>query len=345
MTEKEVDPMIAAFYGGTEVEELPEVKEEKVIPEVKEELKPEEKIEPEVKAEVKEEPKEEPKIWTPEFKTETDKALYDKLSKGEQKEVYEMLRSQFEHESYDDDQKMLTFLERKYPHLNKEDLAFKAANEYGIGVTDLPDTLTDEDKRILKSQEIDRKGLLSEADKFFKDQAKGIELPALPNPLETDEGYKNYQEQTKQQVELQAKYDENYTNLIKDIDGQKIESLPIEVKIELDDSEFAISSTFVLDEAKRKQLAEYTKVYTPTEEEAKKFTREGKLATGEYMAFLGKKLFAEQIQSAAIKEAIAKDREQFTEKTLKNSTLRNNETMQQAIPVADFHIDAMNAGT
>ena len=44
-----------------------------------------------------------------------------------------------------------------------------------------------------------------------------------------------------------------------------------------------------------------------------------------YMTSLAKKLFAEPIQKAVIKQALAKDREEFTERELKNSTLRNNE--------------------
>jgi len=357
--EKEIkeDPMLTAYLSGlgeqeveaseeeTEIETEETEVEKPVIEEEKEILTPAAEI---VKEETKEEVKEEAKPFLPEFKSEKSRWMYETLTKEEgDKEVYEALRKKFEPQSYTDEQKAFAFLKEKHPYLDEDDLAFKAASEFGIGVTRLDeDDLTEDDKRALKAQEIKRKELISQADAHFKQQTDSYELPTLPNPLDLDEDYKSYKEfvsaQEKEQEAFKAEQEKVFTEI--DTTSLTLEKIEIEPKITLDEREFTFKSEFKLDENKRKQLAEYAKEHIPTQGEVAQFQSEdGKFNMQGYLSHLATIKFQKQIINAAVKEGIAQAREEFVEKDLKNSTLRNNQTMQQTNREVSPEVAAMRA--
>jgi len=372
---KELDPMVAAYFDGTEQTSSEnqqtevELAEQKRIDDEAAEAErlrldqesqsqnkeAEEKAEEERLAKEKaelEQQQEKPKRWD-EGLNDQGKFILDKLSKGEDKDVYMLLQGKYGFENLSDDEKMIQYLAEKNPHLDREDLLFKAAEEYGVGVTDIEtDDLTTEQKNYLRKQEIDRKGLLSEADKFFKDKAVDLSIPSLPNPLDEDEGYKEYltfkeqqvaaaEEQRIQQEQLDKEIAETAQEVINT--AQQIDTLPIELKINLDQGELDLKSDFVLDEAKKKQLADYANDYFPTPGEIKQHQdQNGKLDMKGYMTMLAKRLFSDQILTAVVKQSISKDRDTFTEDVLKNSTLRNNSNQHhQEAPKADIYVDAM----
>ncbi|WP_298845486.1 hypothetical protein [uncultured Clostridium sp.] len=289
----------------------------------------------------------------PEF-TLDDKGRWvlDKLSKGEDKDIYDLLKDKFAYEGLSEEDKIFTYLAEKHPHLTHEDLVFKAGQEFGIGVTHIDeDDMTPEIRTFLRKQEIDRKGLISEATNFFKEKSAGVEIPSLPNVLDLDAGYKEYmsfranQEQIKAdqlvEQEKNTRFEEETTLQINNT-AKEIETLSFDLKIDLDQGEFDLKSEFKLDEAKRKELADYAIEHVPTQSELKAFQNQnGELDMKGYMTSLATKLFSNQIQKAMIKQAIAKDREEFNERELKNSTLRNSTTMIQSDVAFDFHSAAM----
>ncbi len=369
-----VDPMIQAFFDGTEKQE--EKSQEQIDAEAQqqneanaeaerqrleqeqESQKEAERLEQEKLAEAEkkqaESQQEKPKAWD-EGLNDQAKFILDKLTKGEDKDVYELLKNKFGYENLTEEDKMITYLAEKNPHLNREDLLFKAAEEYGIGATYLSEEelrdLTDSQRKFLRTQEIERKGLLSQADKFFKDKSTNIEIPSLPNPLDTDEGYKEYKAFQAEQVKLKEQEEaqkieneklEQQTIQQVNTTAKEIEALTIELDIDLDQGKFDLKSEFKLDDKKQKQLADYALEYVPTQAEFKAHQdQDGKLDMKGYMTTLAHKLFASQIQKAVTKQAIMKDREKFTEEQLKNSTLRNNSNMSQADVQEAFEVSAM----
>lgn len=281
-----------------------------------------------------------PEFLEPEFKSDKDRWIYEKIKAGEEKEVFEKLNEKYGFERLSPEEKMLSFLSAKYPHLDQEEIAFKA-QDYGIGVEEVDeDLLSDAEKRELRKQAIDRKGLLSEADNFFKERQEAIELPSLANPLDADEGYKAYKEEIVQR-EIAQKEQEEYTLQINnDIDttAKVLERVGVEVKMNLDDGEFALQVQFDLDDKKRTQLADFAKVYTPTQEQVEAHTdANGKFDMKGYMTDLANIRFAKQIMQAGIKQALVKDRETFETRELKNSTLNNREVNQQAPSEVDWY--------
>lgn len=302
-------------------------------------------------AEKSKQQQEAPKKWD-EGLSDQAKFVLDKLAKGEDKEVYELLSNKFGHEKLSAEEKAIAFLAEKNPYLEREDLLFMAASKYGIGAEEEDESLlTDEQKKELKNQSIERKGLLNQAEQHFKDKAININIPTLPNPLDEDEGYKEYktykeqqqtlQEEQAKQAELDAQFERETSERVNKT-ALEIDALALDVKFELDKSEFALNSEFKLDDAKKKQLTDYALEYTPTQAEFKAHQNQnGELDMKGYMTALAEKLFAPQIRQALIKQAIAKDREEFTERELKNSTLRNNENMQHADVEVPFEISAM----
>lgn len=372
---KITDPMLLAYFDGSEPKQEPseEQLEQERLKQQEEEsnrVKEEEEQrnqeaeaqrqrEEEERAAEEEKQKalaqaEKPKKWD-EGLSDQAKFVLEKLSKGEDREVFELLKNKFGYENLSEEQKALTFLAEKHPELDHDDLVFLAQQEYGIGAEAYTkaelDLMSDEQKSTLRKQEIDRKKLLSTADKFFAEKATNIEIPALPNPLDEDEGYKEYQSFKSQQEELrlkqeeQAKIDEEYDRKIEEevkSTALEIEVLPIDLKIDLDQGEFALKSEFKLDDAKKKQLADYALEYTPTQGEIKAHQdQSGKLDMKGYMTMLAKRLFSDQINKAALKQALSKDREEFTERELKNSSLRNNDNMQFADREEAFEVSAM----
>lgn len=282
----------------------------------------------------------------PEFKSDKDRWIYEKIKAGEDKEVYEKLRDKYEYESYNEEKKMLSFLAVKYPFLDEEELRFKAEDEYGIGKQEIDeDDLTEEEKRANKKQGIERKGLLSEADRYFTDKAETIELPTLANPLDADEDYKSYKERVKADEAARIESEKQVSELNKQIENtaKSLNQIGVEVKIEsIDDGEFALNVQFDFDDKKKTQLADFAKVYTPTQAQIEARTdQNGEFDMKGYMTDLANQLFSKQIMKAAIKQAIVKDRESFEARELKNSTLNNREVQQQTSTDVDLYSQLM----
>jgi len=358
--EKEKDEMLEAYISAFPVEEREEIETQKTEEDLESERLEQERIAKE-EAEKATEPTEEEKLKEQSDKAEQERLAQEELDKAGKvetkiepvdnsewlKSLEEAVIKKNQYKSLSAEQKALAFLKEKHPSLNDEDLIFEAAQEYGIGVTDIDlEDLSEEDKRAIKKQEIKRKELMYEADTYFKQQSDAIELPTIPNPIETDEDYKSYKEfvaqQKAQEVEIQKQQLEINTNI--DTTSSKLEKIEIEPKITLDEREFSFKSEFKLDENKRKQLAEFAKVYTPTQEEIDEyFPQDGKLNMDGYLSHLATIKFQKQIINSAVKEGIARAREEFVEKDLKNSTLRNNETTQQSNREVDPMIAAMLA--
>lgn len=365
------DPMISSFYEQNE-ESQPEKTQDELDEEAKaleqENLDKQKADEEQERLRVEEEEKaklhvennvpaqqketEKPKSWDADL-NEQSKFIIDKLSKGEDKEIYDILKNKYGYSNLTDDEKIFEYMLQKNPHLDNDDLAFKLANEYGIGATPIDEVdMTDDVKKEMKRQEIERKGLLTEAKKYFDDKAASIEIPSLPSLLDLDEGYKEYiaskEESVKQQelkMQQQEALDQEIAQTITKINNtsQEIEALPIELKIDLDQGEFDLKSDFKLDEAKKKQVADYAIEYTPTKAEIDAHTKNGEFDMKGYMTMLAQRLFSAQIQKSVLKQALAKDRETFTEQHLKNSTLRNNSDREVTNVQEDFESAAMRA--
>lgn len=291
--------------------------------------------EPVIEIPVVEAPKpiEEAKVWTPEFKKESDRYIYDKLSNGDEKSVYEVLKQKYQYDGFSDEQKTLAYIAAQNPELDDEDLAFMAATEYGIGVENLPDDeLTDIQILEIKKQALGRKKLLSQANAYFSEQGAKIELPILPDPIELDSDYKAYKTQQETQKAQAIKDQEIYDTTLQSIEtnAKVITEINEKIEIDIDEGKFALDTNFKLNEDRQNQLADFTKRYTPTEDEIKAFTdtQTGKFDYKGYMSMLAPRVFAKEIMAAGMKQALAKDRQQFIEKELKNSTLRNNDVSQ-----------------
>lgn len=335
--EKEIDPMLAKFYEGVEFEQE-EVQEDTI----EEEATAEETKEVEAIEEEKVEEEDNKSDFVDAKVEEKEAVVVEEVDNSEWLKDFEAaLLKKNEYKSLSAEQKALAYLKEQNPYLDEEDLVFKAAQEFGIGATEISEEdlelMTDSEKRAykaeIKAQEIKRKGLLHQADGYFKEQSDAIELPKIPNPIEADEDYKSYKAQVALQAEQEAQFKKEQDEIFSVIDtaSTKIETIEIEPKITLDDSEFTFKSEFKLDENKRKELAEFAKGYTPTQAEIDEYYPQGGKFNAEgYLSHLATIKFSKQIINAAVKEGIATAREKFVEKDLKNSTLRNNETMQQS---------------
>ena len=336
--------MIAAFYGDALNEVAEEVVEtlvetEAIIetPEVVEE------IIPEVVAEIKE--VEKPIIPTLEFESEEGRYLYDKLSKGELEDAYEALRQKFEGKSLSEEQKILSYLKVKNPYMDADDIAFTAATDYGIGIDPIDEDayLTDEQKSELRKQGIKKKALLGEAQGYFDEKANVAKLPTLSNPLDTDQDYLTYKQSILEREKAETESKQNLEKLYKEVDTvtSALNSIPITDKIALDEGEFDLSTQFTLDDAKKKQLAEHVKDYTPTKAEIKASTIDGEFDMKGYIQIQAEKLFHKQIQKSVLKEALAKRMDNFFEKELTNSSLKNSESTQQTSIEVPWEVAAM----
>lgn len=354
LTEKRIDPMLASYYG----DQLIEVAEETVVEETGEtpivtEIEPESaqisaetETKPDVVAEITEVEKK--IIQALEFESEEGKYLYDKLSKGELEDAYEALKQKFEHKSLSEEQKILNYLKVKNPYMDADDIAFTAASDYGVGVDAIEDDsfLTDEQKAELRKQGIRKKALLGEAQGYFDERATMAQLPTLANPLDTDQDYISYKQniEASKQAEIESK--QNLDRLYKEVDTvtSALNSIDLSENIALDGGELDFKSQFKLDDAKKKQLAEHVKDYTPTKAEIQASTINGEFDMKGYIQIQAEKLFYKQIQKSVLKEALSKSREDFIEKELTNSTLKNNQTTQQTNIDVPWEVSMMRAG-
>lgn len=357
-----IDPMLEAFQGETKEEKTPEELEaeklaaEQAAGKSEEELAAEkeaadklaaEKLEADkvaatgektseeieadkVAAELAEKESKEKKVWAPEFKTDADRALYEKLAKGEQKEVWELLNKKFAYESMPNEQKVIEFIMAKNPDFTQEEAMFVAENEYGIG-SDKPTeeelaVMDKEDKSKLMAASIKLKGVLREANTYFKENSDNFELPTLPNPLETDEGYKSYVANKAETEKQQAKDKEivDKTIVLIDATANSIKKLVLNDEINLDEGKFEFKVDLEITPKKQAQLAAFAKNYSPTQDEIAAHSKDGKLDMTSYLNYLAEKAFSRSIIKAAVKQAVSMDREKFLTKDLINNKMGNN---------------------
>lgn len=280
-------------------------------------------------------PAEPAKPWEPEFKSEKDRYVYDQIVNGNEEELFKTLNEKYGFKSMSDENKLMAYLSVQNPGLDEQDIAFMAAHEFGIGATDVDEEdLTDDQRVALRQQSILRKKTLNEANNYFTEKANKTELPSLPSVTETDAEYKAYKEAQVKQVEEQQIFEQNKKAIFADIDSTapSITEVAQEVKVKIDEVELDYNINFKLDQNKQQQLAQYAKEYTPTQAEYQAYTdQSGKFDMKGYMQSLTDRLFHKEIVKAAIKQAIAQDRENFVEGTLKNSTLRNNDVSRETV--------------
>lgn len=261
----------------------------------------------------------------------------------DEESIYKTLDQKYGHKKMKPEEKALAFIAQQNPGLDDDEIFFIAQSEFGIGVEKPSDEdLTDEQVLSLRKQEISRKKLMYQVDQYFEQRAKEVELHGH-NPLDDDEGYKTYQTQAQKQAEQQKEYEATVSNLHTQIEtnAKSISELKVPIEIDIDESKFAIEVNFKMDEAKQKEVMEYAKRYTPSDAEIAKFTDSstGKFDFKGYLSDLAPRVFAKQINTVALRQALAADREKFIEKELKNSTLRNNDVSQ----VVDKAFDVVDA--
>lgn len=352
------DPMLEAFQGETKVEKTAEELEaekgtagksseelaaEKEIADKLAAEKAEadklattgnktaEEIEAEkVAAELVEKEAKEKKVWTPEFKTDSDRAIYEKLAKGEQKEVWEMLNQKFAYETMPADQKVIEFIKAKNPDFTEEEAMFVAETEYGIGVEkptaeELAE-MEKEDKAKLMSTSIKLKSILREANTYFQEKSAAFELPVLPNPLETDEGYKTYlsTKEANEQQQIKDKVQIDKTIALIDTTATTIKKLVLNDEINLDEGKFEFKVDLEITPKKQATLAAFAKSYEPTKDEIQAHSKDGKLDMTSYMNYLAGMVFSKSIMKAAVKQALSIDRDKFLSKELLNNKMGNN---------------------
>jgi hypothetical protein len=314
------------LYQTDEVTPEPEV-----VPEPEAVAEPE----PEVVAEPIPEP---PVVETvvPEYKTKKYVPVED------EEKLAELLDKKYGYKKMKSEDKALAFIKQQNPELDDNEIMFIAANDYGIGV-DKPDEddLTDSQVLDLKKQDIARKKLYTQAENYFAEQANQIQLTS-EDPLELDPNYKTYKEQVVAQEQLKKQQEQKYQETIKEVKSaaKSISDYKITEEIDLDGSKFALEVSFKMDDKKQAELVAYAERYSPTDAEVASYTdtTTGKFDWKGYMGYMAEKAFEKDIRKAAIRQALAQDRQQFIEKELKNSTLRNNDVSAQADRKVD-HVD------
>lgn len=265
---------------------------------------------------------------------------------ADEKALYETLNNKFQHEKMKPEEKALSFLAKHNPELDDKDLAFLAMTEYGIGVEPLADEeLTDQQKIEIRKQDISRKKLLKQADDYFTEEASKVSLPDY-DPLDLDPDYKEFRTNGEKAKDEQKQREERTQNIITELEtnSKTISEITESVEIELDEGKFAVPVKFKLNEEKQNQLADFAKRYTPTQAEYDAFNdpKTGKFDYKGYMESLAPIAFAKDIAKAGMKQALAQDRQQFIEKELKNSTLRNNDvsqTTETPFNFTDYYFD------
>lgn len=316
-------------YDLYQTESTPDPEPE-VIPEPEAIVEPEPEPTPEPEKEVVE-----PVVETvvPEYKAKKYVPIED------EEKLAELLDRKYGYKKLNPEEKALAFIKEQNPELDDNEILFIAANDYGIGVEKpSEEDLTSEQALELKKQDIARKKLYSQAESFFAEQASKVEL-AGEDPLELDPAYKTYKEQIAEQERVRVQQAEKYKETIQEVKSaaKSISDYKIPEEIDLDGSKFAFEINFKMDDKKQAELVAYTERYTPTEDEIAQYTdtTTGKFDWKGYMGYMAEKAFEKDIRKAAIRQALAQDRQQFIEKELKNSTLRNNDVSK----VSDTKID------
>lgn len=247
-------------------------------------------------------------------------------------ELYAKLNAKYGHSAMSADEKAIALLRKQNPELEDKDIAFIAESEYGIGAEEIPDDeLDDAQRRELQKQAIARKRLTKQADTYFAEQATAVALDGI-DPTSLDPDYQAYKGQVQAQQAEQTAREAHVADVHTQIDtnSKVISEITESVEIELDDNKLVVPVKFKLNDEKQRELADFAKRYTPTQAEYDAFNNPdtGKFDYKGYMESLAPIAFAKDIAKAGMRQALAQDRQQFIEKELKNSTLRNNDVSQ-----------------
>ncbi|WP_312697045.1 hypothetical protein [Sphingobacterium mizutaii] len=275
--------------------------------------------------------------------TNEARALIEKLNAGDDKELYEMLKKKHGFAEMGPEDKMVNYLVATRPELDANDIHFLLASDYGVGATEIDEyDLTPEMQASLNRQKLARKTLLRQAETFFEEQASSVKFPEVPALTDVDPEYKAYLEFKEKELALQpqreaetARLKEVEQTTLKQVNttATEIDKFSVDVSLELDKGKFDLSTDFKLSDKMKKQLADYTVEYTPTQAEIQQHTKDGEFDMKGYMTQLAQRLFSPQIQKALIKQAIVKDREQFISTELKNSSFGRGERAQADVEV------------
>lgn len=262
------------------------------------------------------------------------------ISADNEDELYQILAKKHAYKTMRPEEKAMAIIAKDNPGLDENELLFIAAEEYGIGVERPNENdLTDEQMKALKKQDIARKKLITGADAYFKEQAGQIQLQT-EDPLDSDEGYKAYQTDIQQKITKQKEQEASLQNTIQQFEtgAKSISEIKDPIELDIDEGKLTFDVKFKLDAAKQKELAEKAKQYIPTDEEVKRFTdpTTGKFDFKGYLEMLAPMVFSKEMRVAAIRQALATDRQKFVEETLKNSNLRNNDV--SLVVTKDFDI-------
>lgn len=318
-----------------EAEQIDTPEPEVVIPEP--EIVPEAVIaEPEPIPEVVSEPVVETVV--PEYKSNKKYIPIDN-----EEELYKQLNVKFGSKGLSDEAKALAYLREKNPHLDENDIQFLASEKYGIGVDDLDETtLTAEQLKSLREQGIDKKNLYAEARGYFEEKANGVQI-STTDPFDEDANYKQFISDRQKAEETRKQQEQIYQQTLNSIQtaATSISEVNEQFKINIDDSQFAVDVSFKTNAEKQKQLTDFAGRYTPTDNEVKQFTdpQTGKFDYKGYLTYLSPMAYARDMMAVGIRQAIVKNREEFIEKELKNSSLRTND---QSV-VADKKVDPNDA--
>lgn len=247
-----------------------------------------------------------------------------------EEEIYNKLNQKYGYAKLSDEQKAMSYLKAQNPTLTDNQLAFLAAEKYGIGV-EAPneEDLTSDQIKALRFQDIDRSTLYSQAKSHFETLAEQVQLDAV-DPLDTDEGYKQWatDTQTRQQ---QAQAQEERLNLLRqniETAAKEISDISETLEIDIDDRKLAVDVNFKLSAEKQAQLIDFADRYKPSDAEVKQFTNSqtGQVDFKGYLTYLSRMVFAKDMAVASMRQGITKKMDDFIQGELKNSTLRANET-------------------
>ncbi len=255
--------------------------------------------------------------------------------------LFAKLNAKYGHTAMKPEEKAIAYLREQNPELDEKEIAFLAESDYGIGL-ERPDIeeLTTEQIAALNRQDIARKKLTSQADKHFASKAEQVALEDY-DPLDLDPDYKEYRTSRQAEQAERTAREQHIADVTAQIEtnAKTISEIAENFEIDLDESKLAFPVSFKLDANKQKQLEDFAKRYTPSQEEYDQFNdpKTGKFDYKGYLQHIAPVAFAKDIVKASIKQALAQDRQRFVEKELKNSTLRNNDVTDTQVRKVDPH--------
>lgn len=318
-----------------------------------EQLAPTEEPKPEEPTTTTGETVEEPKPF--EFKNEKSKTLFENLAEKKLDSVHEILDEVYGWKKKSPDQLVVDFLKESFPDHTEEELALELEERGYEGLQ----PLTDEEKELLSEKEIAKhekdlekdklryNKIVKEAKSYFsqREAQLDIELPDLLKTIQQPEKPKELEEYN-QFLSAQKEAEERQSQWEQTVDSTvvRLEDLKLVSEIALDEGKVAYESTFKLNAEDKKELSDFLKTYTPTQREVKQFTLEnGEVDVKGFTEYVAKtKVFSEQIQKAALKDAVMAERKKML------ADLKNIQPTTQAdtqiTSGEDWAVMAMKAG-